>query len=162
MVLCDGDFVDLDWLGPEREDAPITIIFHGLGGSSRSHYVRTLSALLAQNDIRSCVMHFRGCGGTINEKPRSYHGGETRDPDFVIQQIQKRYPRNKLFAVGYSLGASVLLKWLGEKGQSAPIKAAVAVSVPFDLGASARHLETGMSQIYQYWLLRRMKNTVRK
>ena len=66
MVLCDGDFVDLDWLGPEREDAPITIIFHGLGGSSRSHYVRTLSALLAKNHIRSCVMHFRGCGGTIN------------------------------------------------------------------------------------------------
>ena len=88
MILCDGDFVDLDWLGPQRKDLPITIIFHGLEGSSRSHYVRAIATLLVNHNIRACVMNFRGCGGEINHMARSYHGGETQDAAFVIENIR--------------------------------------------------------------------------
>ena len=47
-----------------------------------------------------------------------------------------------LFAIGVSLGGNVLLKWLGEQGANAPVDAAVAISTPYDLAASADHLET--------------------
>ena len=33
----DGDFIDLDWLRAP-ETAPLLVLFHGLEGSSRSHY----------------------------------------------------------------------------------------------------------------------------
>jgi hypothetical protein len=35
----DGDFIDLDWIGGTA-GAPCVVLFHGLEGSSRSHYAR--------------------------------------------------------------------------------------------------------------------------
>ena len=107
-------------------------------------------------------MHFRGCSGEINLLQRSYHGGETKDPNFIFQLIRRRLPGIPLFAVGYSLGANILLKWLGEEGSDVPLTAAVAVAVPFDLRISTKKLEHGLSRIYQYWLLRSMKDTVKR
>jgi hypothetical protein len=107
-------------------------------------------------------MNFRGCSGEINRLSRSYHAGETQDPDFIINRIHERFPSAPLFAVGYSLGANMLLKWLGEQGDSALLVAAIAVSVPFDLGSCAARLENGWSRIYQYRLLESMKTTVRQ
>lgn len=162
MELEDGDFLDLDWLGPNHADTPVVLILHGLEGSSQSHYVRALAADLANRKLRACVMNFRGCSGEINRLPRSYHAGETQDPDFVINRIYQRFPSAPLFAVGYSLGANMLLKWLGEQSETALLIAAIAVSVPFDLGGCAAHLENGWSRIYQYRLLGNMKTTVRR
>ena len=88
-------------------------------------------------------MNFRGCSGEINRLPRSYHAGETQDPGFIISRIHERFPGAPLFAVGYSLGANMLLKWLGEQGEAALLMSAIAVSVPFDPGGFAAHLENG-------------------
>ena len=162
LELEDGDFLDLDWLGLDYADAPIVLVLHGLEGSSQSHYVRALATGLANRSLRVCVMNFRGCSGEINRLPRSYHAGETQDPDFVINLIRERFPGAPLFAVGYSLGANMLLKWLGEQGEAALLTGAIAVSVPFDLGGCADRLEHGRSRIYQYRLLESMKTTVRR
>ena len=162
IILDDDDFIDLDWLGPKSRSTPIVVILHGLEGSSQSHYIRTLTDALAIRQVRSCVLHFRGCGGEINKKPRSYHGGETDDPIFVIKSIRKKYPEAPLFAVGYSLGASVLLKLLAKSGVELTLKSAVAVAVPFELSSTAKKLEQGSSRFYQYWLLKHMKYTVRR
>src|ERR1700722_9797434 len=48
----DGDFIELDWLVHEPHahnethttDTPLFVLFHGLEGSSGSHYARTLMA----------------------------------------------------------------------------------------------------------------------
>ena len=159
--LYDDDFIDLDWLGPKSKNIPIVLVLHGLEGSSQSHYVRTLTNALEIRQVRSCVIHFRGCGGKINKKPRSYHGGETRDPTFIIKNIRRQYPDAPLFAVGYSLGASVLIKLLAELRDESILRSAVAVAVPFELRSTVKKLERGSSRFYQYWLLKHMKNTVR-
>ncbi len=101
-------------------------------------------------------MHFRGCSGEPNRLAQSYHSGETRDLQTVITELIHREPHSPLFAIGYSLGGNVLLKWLGETGESGrenPLKAAVAVSIPFELAKTAEHLKTGFSRIYQWHLL---------
>ena len=161
LELEDGDFLDLDWLGPDHADPPVVLLLHGLEGSSQSHYVRALATGLADRNLRACVMNFRGCSGEINRLPRSYHAGETQDPDFIISRIHERFPGVSLFAVGCSLGTNMLLKWLGEQGEAALLIAAIAVSVPFDLGGCAARLENGWSRIYQYRLLGSMETTVR-
>src|SRR5262245_13207919 len=38
----DGDFVDVDWLG-EDTNAPLLVLFHGLEGSSQSHYAQAFA-----------------------------------------------------------------------------------------------------------------------
>lgn len=168
LELPDGDFLDLDWgADPSadsraREDAPIVLILHGLEGSAQSVYARGLLAAVQAHRWRGAVLHFRGCSGTPNRLARSYHSGETGDLDFVVRLLHARHPRVPLAAVGFSLGGNVLLKWLGERGANAPIRAAVAVSVPFLLDRVAARLTQGMSRLYQWKLLRSLREALRR
>ncbi len=155
LTLPDGDFLDLDWT--ENAAGPVVLILHGLEGSSHSKYARGLLAAVAARGWRGMVMHFRGCSGTPNRLPRSYHSGETGDLAYVIAELRRREPATSIGLVGYSLGANVLLKWLGETGFTAPLAAAVAVSPPFVLGRAADRLERGFSRVYQWALLRRLR-----
>lgn len=157
-----GDFLDLDWASPDTptEGAPIVLILHGLEGSSRSPYARGQLDALAACGLRAGVMHFRTCSGEMNRAARTYHSGETTDIDFVTRMIKAREPDTPLLTVGYSLGGNVLLKWLSEQGPNAPVLAAVAVSVPYDLGGCADRLEQGFSRIYARHLLRSLKHKI--
>lgn len=149
LELPDGDFLDLAWSG--AGDGPVVLVLHGLEGGHQSSYARAILAVLATAGYRGVLMHFRGCSGVPNRLPRSYHSGDTGDLATVVATLTRRglTPRA---AIGYSLGGNVLLKWLGEQGPVCPLETAVAVSVPFDLGACARRLEQGASRLYQ-WLL---------
>ena len=155
ITLSDGDFVDLDWAGPTR--GPIVMIFHGLTGSSESPYAIGLQTALKKQGIRSFVMHFRGCSGEPNLRPRLYHSGETEDLEEVYQLIRARHPNTPFFGVGYSLGGNVLLKWLGEREHSPEIAGAVAVSVPYDLGTTSVSLDKGFSKIYRDRMMNELK-----
>lgn len=155
LELPDGDYVDLDWA---RRDGPfLVLILHGLEGSSRSPYAAGLLRALSRCGWQAVLMHFRGCSGEINRLPRSYHSGETGDVAYVVDALRARQPRTPLAVVGFSLGGNVLLKWLGETGVNAPLAAAVAVSVPFDLSKAALRLDQGFSRLYQWKLLRSLK-----
>jgi predicted alpha/beta-fold hydrolase len=100
------------------------------------------------------LMHFRGCGEEENLKPRSYHSGDTQDAFEFIQNVKKRYPKAKLFGIGYSLGANMLLKLLGEKRNACLLNAAVGVSPPLRLDLCATHMNKGFAKVYQAHLLK--------
>jgi len=157
VELPDGDFVDVDWVG---RDGPIVIVLHGLQGSTESNYARGLLREIEVRGWRGALMHFRGCSGEANRLPRSYHSGETTDVDWFARELHRREPETPLTAVAYSLGGNVLLKWLGESRTDNPLRAAVAVSIPFELGAAADSMEVGFSRIYQWYLVRKLKNAV--
>ncbi|MFZ0486001.1 MAG: hydrolase [Arenicellales bacterium] len=159
LELPDGDFIDLDWLGP-AEPRALVVILHGLEGSSSSHYVRALSQTLADRGVSSVVMHQRGCSGEPNRLARFYHAGETADFQVVLEHCRNLLPGMAVHAVGYSLGGNILLKRLGEDRDGPLPDAAVAVSVPFLLEVGARRLEHGISQLYQAHLIRGMKRSV--
>lgn len=161
LELPDGDFLDLDWIG-ESQSGPIILILHGLGGSIHSPYVRGIAQQFARQGLRALVMHFRGCSGEPNRLARAYHSGETGDLSFVVNWLTQREAHVSLAAVGYSLGANVLLKWLGETKSNNPLQAAVAISVPFVLQQAADHLMQGTARFYQWWLLRDLQKSFKK
>jgi predicted alpha/beta-fold hydrolase len=137
--LADGDFVDVDRLaGPP--DAPLFVALHGLEGSSSAHYMRGLLREAWKRGWRGLALNFRGCSGDMNRLLRSYHSGETGDLDELVQRVRREADR--IGIAGCSLGGNVLVKWLGERATLPEIKAAVAVSVPFDLAACARTLDS--------------------
>ncbi len=158
LELLDGDFIDLDWM--ENGNGPIVIVLHGLEGSSDSSYVRGILAAFKRRGWRGVVMHFRGCSGEPNRLVRSYHSGDTGDLAYLIEILRQREPGTPLACVGFSLGGNVLLKWLGKTGGQAPLRAAVAVSVPFVLHSAANRLQQGFSRLYQWQLMRSLRNTV--
>jgi len=158
LELPDGDFLDLDWT--PNTTGPIVAILHGLEGSSDSPYARGILRAIECRGWRGVIMHFRGCSGEPNRRPRSYHSGETGDFAYFVEVLRQREPHTPLAAVGYSLGGNVLLKWMGEMGERANLAAAVAVSVPFVLSEAASRMEQGFSQTYQWWLLRRLHRSI--
>jgi len=154
LELDDGDFLDLDWTA-DREQA-LVLVLHGLEGSVTSHYAARLLNRLSDAGFTAVFMYLRGCSGVPNRLPRRYHSGETGDLETVVRHVKARFPERPLHAVGFSLGGNILLKWLGERGETAPLQRAVAVSVPFRLDSAATRLERGLSRGYQRYLLRRL------
>jgi len=118
-----GGFICLDWtanqdsgLRPGDRDRPLLVRFHGLEGSSNSHYARALMHAAAGRGWQGVVVHFRGCSGEINRLPRAYHSGDSAEIDWILRRLRTLHAHGPLFAVGVSLGGNALLKWLGEQG----------------------------------------------
>ena len=141
----DGDFIDLDWLDSANHEAKLLVLFHGLEGSSRSHYALSIMALAQQQGWCGVVPHFRGCSGELNRLPRAYHSGDSAEIDWILHRLKASNPRSDIYAVGISLGGNMLLKWLGENGGDAGgiVERAAAVSAPVDLNAAASVLDIG-------------------
>ena len=164
VVTDDGDFVDLDWLdATAAADAPLLFVLHGLEGSSRSHYVLGLLDGARRRGWRGVALNFRSCSGELNRLPRFYHSGDTGDFDAIVRLLIAREPGVRLGVAGVSIGGNVLLKWLGEQGTAAPaqVVAGAAISVPFDLAASAEALDRGFAKlVYTANFMRTMRRKV--
>jgi predicted alpha/beta-fold hydrolase len=161
----DGDFIDLDWSEPrDRKPGiagnrqPLVVLFHGLEGSSNSHYARAMMHAVQQRGWRGVVAHFRGCSGELNRLPRAYHSGDSAEIDWILRRLRERHA-GPLFAAGVSLGGNALLKWLGEQGLAAAdvLQGAAAISAPVDLHAAATALERGFNLAYTRHFLATMK-----
>ncbi|HUX34198.1 MAG TPA: alpha/beta fold hydrolase [Gemmatimonadaceae bacterium] len=158
----DGDFVDLFRVPTPVSAAastPHLVVLHGLEGTLRSHYARGIFHRAVAAGWAVDFLLFRGCGAEANRAPRFYHSGDTGDLAFVVRRIVVESPAASIFLVGYSLGGNVLLKWLGEQGAgTAPgVRAAAAVSVPYDLERGARYINQGFSKVYERHFLRTLK-----
>ncbi|WP_249115806.1 hydrolase [Azoarcus sp. L1K30] len=156
----DGDFIDLDWLPGARHDAPLVLLFHGLEGSSHSHYARSLMRALSARGWRGVIPHFRGCSGEPNRLPRAYHSGDSAEIDWVLRRLHREAGAASIFAAGVSLGGNALLKWLGEQeGQAATlIDGAAAICPPLDLTVSGHALARGFNRVYTRHFLNTLKD----
>ena len=146
----DGDLLTVACLDAATPDAPTLTIFHGLEGTVLSKYAQGLMHQARARGWGAALLVWRTCDGRIPSVPRMYHSGETTDADFFFRRLAAEHPGSPIVSVGVSLGGNVLLKWLGEQGSNVPseIRAAAAVSTPFDLGAGSKHLERGFSRVY--------------
>ena len=158
----DGDELEIRRLDAPPGAPPTTprlLLLHGLEGTIRSHYLRGTLDQARRAGWAADVLIFRGCNGEVGRSRRLYHSGETTDLDFVVRRLVSENPDQALVAAGFSLGGNVLLKWLGEQGHQVPeqLRAAAAVSVPYDLERGSRHIERGFSRIYTRHFLRTLR-----
>jgi len=126
----DGDFVDVDFLdaalpGPK----PLLVLFHGLEGSSKSHYAEVFGAFAHARGWDYAVPHFRGCSGELNLAPRAYHSGDFEEIGWILARLRaQRDPAQPLLAAGVSLGGNALMRWAEEAGAEASKLASAATS----------------------------------
>jgi uncharacterized protein len=157
----DDDFVDVDFATHVvRDDKPQLVLFHGLEGSSQSHYALAFADQARLQGMPYAVPHFRGCSGEINRAPRAYHSGDFQEIDWILRRLHAREPQRKLIAVGISLGGNALMRWAQEMGASASSIACAVASVcsPLDLAAAGHAIGTGLNrQIYTPMFLKTMK-----
>ena len=154
----DGDFIDLDWV---EGSGPLYVLFHGLEGSSRSHYSLSLMDAVRKRGRQGVVVHFRGCSGEPNRLPRAYHSGDHEEIDWILRRFRDS-EKGKIYATGVSLGGNALLKWLGESGKEAAhvIDKAASISAPMDLAASGEALGRGFNKTYTREFLKTLKEKI--
>ena len=165
IELDDGDFLDLDWANQTAladDSKPIVFIVHGLCGCSKSAYILSLQQLLTARGYASVALNFRGCSGEVNRLAKAYHSGVTEDLNEAFQKLAALHAGRDFAFVGYSLGANVLLKWLGETEVYESVKKAVAVSTPFSLAYCSRSMLKGLSQFYGKFFLRKLLRDVKQ
>ncbi len=124
------------------------MLFHGLEGSSASHYAQAFACLARQRHWRFAVPHFRGCSGEVNLAPRAYHSGDHQEIDWILQRFKARHA-GPLLAVGVSLGGNALMRWAGEQGAQAgrTVKALASVCSPLDLTAGGHAMGRGFNRL---------------
>ncbi|MBC5763411.1 YheT family hydrolase [Ramlibacter albus] len=155
----DGDFIDLDWLATPPTTNVLLVLFHGLEGSSRSHYAEAFADFARSRGAAFVVPHFRGCSGELNAGPRAYHSGDHEEIAWILQRLRERHT-GPLAAVGVSLGGNALMRWAGEwESRAATLADAVAsVCSPLDLAAGGRAIGQGFNRlVYTTMFLRSMK-----
>lgn len=174
----DADFIDVDWMVPPGHAGldgvaspqantvvrkTLLVLFHGLEGSSRSHYALAFAAFAQQRGLGFVVPHFRGCSGELNLAPRAYHSGDHEEVGWILNRLKSKWQAlggQDLVAVGVSLGGNALLRWAQEAGSSAGkvVRAVAAVSAPLDLTASGLAIGRGFNrQVYTRMFLNTMK-----
>lgn len=174
----DDDFIDVDWLAPQAatgassteagaipgamespEARPLLVLFHGLEGSSSSHYAIAFADYARERGAAFAVAHFRGCSGELNYRPRAYHSGDFEEIDWILRRF-RRVHDGAIVAVGVSLGGNALMRWAGEMEGSASqvVRAVAAVSAPLDLAAGGAAIGSGFNRlVYTRMFLNSMK-----
>lgn len=148
----DHDFIDVDWLSSPPKPT-LLVLFHGLEGSSGSHYAQAFADFALAQGYQFAVPHFRGCSGELNLGPRAYHSGDFEEIDWILARLRARHS-GPILAVGISLGGNALMRWAEEVGEQAArmVSAVACVSSPLDLVASG----TAIGQGFNRWVYTRM------
>ncbi len=159
----DGDFIDVDRQPASASQRPLMVMFHGLEGSSQSHYAQACADWAAEHDVQWVMPHFRGCSGEINQAPRAYHSGDHEEIDWILRRLRAEHTAGGgrlLVATGVSLGGNALMRWAGEHGRAAReyADAVAAICSPLDLAESGKAIGRGFNrQVYTRMFLRTMK-----
>jgi len=158
----DGDFIDVDFLdAPGAAPKPLLVLFHGLEGSSSSHYAEVFAAFAHARGWDYAVPHFRGCSGELNLAPRAYHSGDFEEIGWILARLRaQRDPGQPLLAAGVSLGGNALMRWAEEAGAEASkvANAVASISAPLDLAAGGAAIGRGFNRlVYTRMFLSTMK-----
>lgn len=158
----DGDFIDIDHQRAADPGAPLLVMFHGLEGSSQSHYSCAMATWAAQRGWHLAIAHFRGCSGELNRAPRAYHSGDHAEIDHILRSLTRDHREQggqTAHAVGISLGGNALMLWAAVQGEQAEqvVQSVTSICSPLDLTASGHAIGRGLNRlIYTPYFLRTM------
>jgi uncharacterized protein len=136
----------------------LVILIHGLSGCEESPYMLESARYFPMIGHPVMRLNLRGSVPTQPHCVSHYHAGRDEDLAAVLDQLSDRpEAAGGIILMGFSLGANMLLKFLGARGADYPIRAAVSVSAPIDLAATAERFLQPRNRFYHAWILRHMK-----
>jgi predicted alpha/beta-fold hydrolase len=150
------------WQPGPREDRPVLLVVHGLGGSDASPYVAATGRLAFDRGWHVVRMNMRGSGDGEALCPLLYNAGLDGDLLSALETVCRLVPRVAI--VGFSLGANLALLALGRRRGEIPagVIGAVAASPPLDLAACADALETPGNGLYQHYFMKMLAEGYRR
>ncbi len=165
VPLADGDNIAIhddtpeNWIAGDR----ICILVHGLCGFHGSPYMRRIAHKVNRSGVRTIRIDMRGFGDSTLISRGHVSAAHSRDIDDVVKFMHALSPLSKMTLVGFSLGAAILLKALGEWSHEHPrcVDSAIAVSPPIDLHYCVVNLSKFGNRIYDLYFMRRLRNQLK-
>ncbi len=153
--------------GHAAEAQPAIVLLHGLEGDAESIYIVKFAEKLLRAGFHVVRMNLRGCGKGAGLARHSYTAALTIDLETVLDYVTRKVAPI-VGLVGYSLGAALTLKYMGEDRAERDRQLAVfgarpvrrrirdryasvfcAVSPPLDLLASCEQLDGPNCRTYR-------------
>ncbi|KAL8761879.1 MAG: hypothetical protein Q9184_002042 [Pyrenodesmia sp. 2 TL-2023] len=91
------------------DNKPMLVTMHGLTGGSQEAYLRHLLFALYEKGWEACVLNARGCAQSKVTSGILFNARATWDIRQLVKWLRERFPNRPLFAIGYSLGACILV-----------------------------------------------------
>jgi predicted alpha/beta-fold hydrolase len=115
-----------------------------------------LAAEISRRGYRVARMDMRGCGAGLLLARGVFHADRSGDLLAAVRYLASRFPESPITICGFSLGANLTLKMLGEVGADLPrqIDSALAVAPPIDLSYCCHKLAHGAGWIYDRFFAR--------
>eukprot|EP00985_Skeletonema_marinoi_P025845 scaffold19364_cov98-Skeletonema_marinoi.AAC.1 len=157
---CSQDFfsVDIKYASERKttlqsvESNGLVVLIHGLESNSNSSLSTDMAAAYLNDGLDVVCINFRGCCGSPNDTLGGYHLGFTDDLRHFLKIISNLWDEDELFEKrpiylsGFSLGANVVTKCLGELGEAAltlyNIHGAAVCGAPFDCERNIKYFES--------------------
>lgn len=159
LELPDGDFLDLNWV--KNDSRRLLVLSHGLEGSADRHYIKRPAQYFSELGWDILAWNNRSCSGEMNRLPRFYHHGATEDIAAVIDRgLSEGY--DEVVLMGFSMGAGMQQKYLGERDPDQRIIGAISFSVPCNVQNSAEMLKIGANKIYENRFISKLKEKILK
>ena len=146
----------------KSETLPLIIIIHGMSGDEMSPNVLSSAAYFISLGFPVLRLNLRGVGPSAQTSVGPYHGGLSEDLSRVVGQLSDRSYGAGIVLYGISLGGNMMLKYLGERGKDARIRAAIGVSAPLSLKAVQIQIMASRNRLYHNYLLLGMKKYLRQ
>lgn len=143
----DGGHLTVDWACPAKgqqfhADSPVIIIVPGVAGSGRKTTWRGVMHSCSAAGLPSVCLSWRGYDGTELTYPFASHLGFIDDIDVLVDEIQKRWGDRAIGAIGISMGGHALARYVGVKGGTCRLRAAVCISAGYSIVDGFRVLAT--------------------
>ncbi|KAK3273914.1 hypothetical protein CYMTET_17875 [Cymbomonas tetramitiformis] len=154
LLTPDGGSIALDWLpkpGGSNDklppNTPIMIVLHGFTGGRGEPCIRLLLKAATDRGWRALLLNSRGCSGAPLTSSQPYCASFTGDMHQVVGELKTRLPHAPLMAVGMSMGAVILTKYVAEadSAQGSGLVAAFSGSNPLDFADSQAKMETNFA-----------------
>ncbi|XP_010919344.2 embryogenesis-associated protein EMB8 [Elaeis guineensis] len=162
----DDGTVALDWVSGDEQQLPfdssVLILLPGLTGGSDDTYVRHMLVRARNRGWRVVVFNSRGCADSPVTTPQFYSASFTEDLCQVVDHVSTRYPKSNIYAVGWSLGANILVRYLGQESRNCPLSGAVSLCNPFNLVIADEDFHKGFNNVYDRALARALRKIYKK
>lgn len=152
LTLSDGDQISYN-LYSGTSDSVITI-GHGLTGSNRSKYIKSIAYELNKRGHTVVAFNHRNCGDGFGLSKHTYHTGRSEDFGELIRFQKKSFPNKKQIAIGFSMSGNALLKLLGDPFHQSDPRVdfpdlAITINAPINIKKTSFLLNRGFNRLYQ-------------
>ncbi|KAK4262946.1 hypothetical protein QN277_028435 [Acacia crassicarpa] len=161
----DDGSIALDWVAGDDPllppDSPVLILLPGLTGGSEDSYVKHMLIKARSKGWRVVVFNSRGCGDSPVTTPQFYSASFLGDLHEVVSHVNTLYPEANIYAVGWSLGANILVRYLGQESHTC-LSGAVSLCNPFNLVLADEDFHKGFNNVYDKALAKALREIFKK